>query len=140
MVGESAERRTSTSLRSDHDWPPVLEFGLAHGPRTARCTAAQGLDRELQLVPWLQGLARPSVAHQRAWGAAFEAPKLGTAVLLLGFYDDESVRAGELELLHHPLELDRIFLIEHRARVVRQGRAAGGDEGAHRTRGKWRAN
>ena len=59
-------------------------------------------------------------------------PKLGTAVLLLGLYDDEGVRAGELELLHHPLELDRIFLIEHRKRVVRQGRAAGGDKGPTR--------
>src|SRR4030088_1552355 len=132
MVGESTERRTSKSLRRDHDLPPVLEFGLAHGPRTARCTAAQRLDRELQPVPCLQGLARPSVAHQRAWGAAFETPKLGTAILLLGLYDDESMRAGELELLHHPLELDRIFLIEHRERVMRQGRAAGGDEGATR--------
>src|SRR6476660_5625754 len=114
MAAISIKRRTRVSLRSDHDRPPVLEFGLPHGPGTARRTTAQRLDRELQLVPWLQRLARPSVAHERAWGAAFEAPKLGTAVLLLDLYDDEGVRAGELKLLHYPLELDRIFLIEHR--------------------------
>jgi len=43
--------------------------------------------------------------------------------------DDERVRAGELELLHDAFELDRIFLIEHRERVMRQGGAARGDEG-----------
>ena len=34
--------------------------------------------------------------------------------------DDERVRAGELELLHDAFELDRIFLIEHRERVMRK--------------------
>jgi hypothetical protein len=52
--------------------------------------------------------------------------------LLPDLQDDEGVRAGELELLHHPFELKRIFLIEHCKRVVRGNGATRGDEGAAR--------
>jgi hypothetical protein len=41
--------------------------------------------------------------------------------------DDERVRAGELELLHDAFELDRIFLIEHRERVMRKLHATAND-------------
>src|SRR5262249_19894642 len=36
---------------------------------------------------------------------------------------------GELELLHDAFELDRILLVEHRERVMRQNGTACGDEG-----------
>src|SRR2546422_1034373 len=104
----------------DDDRPTVLELGLVHVPGTAGRAAAQWLDRHLELVAGLQRLARPAVAHQCARRPAFEAPGLGRAVLLLDHQDDERVRAGELELLYAALELDRIFLIEHRKRMMRQ--------------------
>src|SRR5712675_761503 len=102
----------------DHDRPSILELGLADVPGAAGRTAAQRLDRHLELVAGLQGLARPSVPHQRARRPAFEAPGLGAAVLLLDDEDDERVRAGELELLHAAFELERIFLIAHCKRMV----------------------
>src|SRR5215471_17556673 len=117
------------NLLRDQDRLSVLEFGLDHGPGAARCTAAQRLDRELQFVAWLERLARPPVPNQRARSSAFEAPELGAAVLLLDRQDDERVRTGELELLHHAFELDRILLVEHRERVMRQNGATRGDEG-----------
>src|SRR5262245_16425902 len=116
------------NLLRDQDRLSVLQLGLAHGPGAARCTAAQRLDRELQLVAWLKRLARPAVADQCARSGAFEAPELGAAVLLLDRQDDERVRTGELELLHHAFELDRILLVEHRERVMRQNGTARGDE------------
>src|SRR5262245_26185977 len=117
------------NLLRDQDRLSVLELGLDHGPGAARCTAAQRLDRELQLVAWLKRLARPAVPDQCARSGAFEAPELGAAVLLLDRQDDERVRTGELELLHHAFELDRILVVEHRERVVRQNGTARGDEG-----------
>lgn len=52
--------------------------------------------------------------------------------MLSDLQDDEGVRAGELELLHHSFELNRIFLIEHCKRVVRRNGATRGDEGTAR--------
>src|SRR5215467_2743910 len=117
------------NLLRDQDRLSVLELGLAHGPGAAWCTAAQRLDREFQFVARLERLARPPVTDQRARSSAFEAPELGAAVLLLDRQDDERVRTGELELLHHAFELDRILLVEHRERVMRQNGTARGDEG-----------
>src|SRR6478672_3529500 len=130
MAMPKDDGRRTDSLGSDHDRTSVLEFGSAHRPGAARGAAAQRLDRQLQLVAWLQGLARPSVAGQRARSTPFETPELGAAVRLLDLQDDERVRTSELELLHHAFELDRIFLIEHCERVMGQGGAARGDEGA----------
>src|SRR5262249_55701583 len=121
--------RQNINLLRDQDRLSVLQLGLAHGPRAARCTAAQRLDRELELVAWPERLARPAVTDQRARSGAFEAPELSAAVLLLDRQDDERVRTGELELLHHAFELDRILLVEHRERVMCQNGTARGDEG-----------
>src|SRR6516164_5834828 len=117
------------NLLRDQDRLSILQLGLSHGPRATRCTAAQRLDRELQLVAWLERLARPAVTDQRARSGAFEAPELSAAVLLLDRQDDERVRTGELELLHHAFELDRILLVEHRERVMCQNGTACGDKG-----------
>src|SRR5499426_787834 len=112
--------RAGNALWGDHDRPSVLELGPADVPGPAGRTASQRLDR----------LARPAVPHQRARRPALEAPGLGAAVLLLDDQDDEGVRTGEFEFLHDALELDRIFLVEHRKRMVRQDSAAGRNEGA----------
>src|SRR5262249_60974322 len=88
----------------------------------ARSAAAQRIDLHGQLVAGLEGLARPTIAHQSARARAFEIPHRGAAVAALHREKDEGVRAGELEFLHRAHEVDRVLLIEHRERMVSENR------------------
>src|SRR5262249_31667473 len=128
-VGSTAAKNNGASL-ADHDRPPVLELGLAHGPSAAGRATAQRFYRQLELVTGFQSVARPAVPGQCARRGALQGPHLRRAVFLLDREEDGGMRAGELELLHQAFELDRILLIEHGERVMRQDGAARRDERA----------
>src|SRR5260370_31777587 len=98
-------------LVGDDDGVPVLEFDLVDVPGTAGSAAAERINAKLQLVAGLQSLAGPSVPDEPAWRAAFKAPYLAGAVLLLDIQNDEGVRGGVLPLFHNANEVDRMFLI-----------------------------
>src|SRR5262249_55411408 len=100
---------------------------LVDVPRAARRAAAQRIDRQLKLVTRLQGLARPTVADEAARRATFEVPELAGAIRALDVQNDEGVRAGVAIFLHRADELDRMLLVEHGERVVREHDTAGAE-------------
>src|SRR5215208_481017 len=104
-------------LRGDNR-PSVLKFDFVGGPGTAGRAAAQGRNRQPELVSRLERLARPSVANKRAWTHTFQVPDSGVAVVVVDLQQDKGMRAGKLELLHCADKLPRAFLIEHGERVM----------------------
>src|SRR5712671_7218463 len=117
-MGSRSYDDESAQLVADHDRFAVLELGLGHAPGTTGRAAAQRVDLHLKLVTGLQGLAGPSVPHQGTRACAFEVPDHWSAIRAVDLQQDEGVRTGELELLHRARKLDRVFLIEHRKRVM----------------------
>src|ERR1700720_4620045 len=102
----------------------ILELDLVDVPGTTRSAAAQRINLKLEFVTGLQSLAGPSVTDKTARRAAFKAPNLAGAVLLLDFQDDEGVRGGVLPIFHNTDEIDWMFLIEHGEGMMRQRNAA----------------
>src|SRR5262249_27349546 len=90
---------------------------------------AQRLDGQDDLVAGLKRLTRPPIPGHQAWRAAFQIPDGRAAVRPLDLQQKIGVRTSELELLHHAFELDRILLVKHGERWMRQNGTAGGDEG-----------
>src|SRR5262249_47023958 len=99
--------RQKIDLLRDQDRLSVLQLGLAHRPGAARCTAAQRLDPELELVAWLERLARPPVTDQRARSSAVEAPELGSWLDAIGLMPTASSATAAIMMLIRPCRRSR---------------------------------
>src|SRR5215204_7572808 len=111
-------------LGSDYQRTSVGQLDLSGAPGATGRAATQWRDRKFELVAGTDRLARPSLADQSSRAQAFKAPGRDAAVRVLDLEDDEGVGTSELELFHHPNELNRIVRIEHRIGVVRRHSAA----------------
>jgi len=102
----------------------VKSYPFRH-PKAARRATAQRLDRNLDPVARLEGLAAPAVARQVGGTEAFERPAHRRAILLPDLQDDQGVRRNEPELADDAVQLDLFERIEHGGGVVRSCWAAG---------------
>src|SRR6266849_10909670 len=125
----------AASLRLGRDRLTVDELDPVDVPGAARRAATQRLDGQAQLVAGLQRLAGPAVAGKGARAAAFEVPRLGSSILVLDVENDEGVRARIFELLDHPGDFLRVFLVEHREGVMGYRHAGEGKKSSTREHG-----
>jgi hypothetical protein len=113
---------------NNSDGCSILVCRLASMPNAARSTAAQRLYGQPQFVSGFDCLAGPTVPFKTIGAVSFEIPDHRPHVLSRDLQYDECMRVGEFEFPHDADQLDRVFPIEHRHRMVpyrRSGRRSG---------------
>src|SRR5262249_22276290 len=97
-------------------------------PGAARRPTTQRMDGQDNLVAGLKRPTGPPIPGHQTRRATFQIPDRRAAVRPFDLQQKVRVRIGVFELLHGADEFDRVLLVEHGKRMMRDGSAAARNE------------